>query len=194
MKKSLGAKTIAYPTPVFAVGTYDKNGKPNIMTAAWAGICSSKPASIAVALRSATYSHSSIFERKAFTISIPSEQYAKEIDYIGIASGKNTDKFTTAGLTPVKSDLVDAPYVKEFPVVLECKLLHVLDLGLHTQFIGEILDVKADVAVLAENGLPDIEKVKPLIFAPGSRTYYGIGQFVGKAFSIGKGIGPQKED
>ncbi len=194
MKKSLGAKTIAYPTPVFAVGTYDKNGKPNIMTAAWAGICSSKPASIAVALRSATYSHSSIFERKAFTISIPSEQYAKETDYIGIASGKNTDKFTTAGLTPVKSDLVDAPYVKEFPVVLECKLLHVLDLGLHTQFIGEILDVKADEAVLADNGLPDIEKVKPLIFATGSRTYYGVGQFVGKAFSIGKEVGPQNED
>jgi len=194
MKKSLGAKTIAYPTPVFAVGTYDKDGKPNIMTAAWAGICSTKPASIAVALRSATYSHGNIFERKAFTISIPSEQYAKETDYIGIASGKNTDKFETAALTPVKSDLVDAPYVKEFPVILECRLLHVLDLGLHTQFIGEILDVKADESVLAENGLPDIEKVKPLIFAPGSRTYYGIGQFVGKAFSIGKEIGPLQDD
>jgi flavin reductase (DIM6/NTAB) family NADH-FMN oxidoreductase RutF len=194
MKKSLGAKTIAYPTPVFAVGTYDKNGKPNIMTAAWAGICSTKPASIAVALRSATYSHSSIFERKAFTISIPSEQYAKEIDYIGIASGKNVDKFTTASLTPVKSDLVDAPYVKEFPVILECKLLHVLDLGMHTQFIGEIMDVKADESVLSENGFPDIEKVKPLIFAPGNRTYYGIGQFVGKAFSIGKEIGPLQDD
>ena len=194
MKKSLGAKTIAYPTPVFAVGTYDKDGKPNIMTAAWAGICSTKPASIAVALRSATYSHGNIFERKAFTISIPSEQYAKETDYIGIASGKNTDKLETAALTPVKSDRVDAPYVKEFPVILECRLLHVLDLGLHTQFIGEILDVKADESVLAENGLPDIEKVKPLIFAPGSRTYYGIGQFVGKAFSIGKEIGPLQDD
>jgi flavin reductase (DIM6/NTAB) family NADH-FMN oxidoreductase RutF len=194
MKKSLGAKTIAYPTPVFAVGTYDADGKPNIMTAAWAGICSSKPASISVALRSATYSHGSIFERKAFTISIPSEQYAKETDYIGIASGKNTDKFETAKLTAVKSDLVDAPYVKEFPVILECKLLHVLDLGLHTQFIGEILDVKADESVLAENGFPDIKKVNPLIFAPGSRTYYGIGEFVGKAFSIGKEIGPSQDD
>ncbi len=194
MKKSLGAKTIAYPTPVFAVGTYDRDGKPNIMTAAWAGICSSKPASIAVALRSATYSHSNIYDRKAFTVSIPSEHYAKEIDYAGIVSGKNSDKFAAASLTPVKSELVDAPYVEEFPVILECKLLHVLDLGLHTQFIGEILDVKADESVLADNGFPDIEKVKPLIFAPGSRTYYGVGQFVGKAFSIGKEIGPQKEE
>lgn len=194
MKKSLGAKTIAYPTPVFAVGTYDRDGKPNIMTAAWAGICSSKPASIAVALRSATYSHGSIIERKAFTISIPSETYSKEIDFIGIASGKNTDKFSAASLTPVKSELVDAPYVKEFPVVIECKLLHVLDLGLHTQFIGEILDVKADESVMADNGFPDITKVKPLIFAPGSRSYYGVGAFIGNAFSIGKEIGPLKED
>lgn len=193
MKKSLGAKTIAYPAPVFVVGTYDREGKPNIMTAAWAGICSSKPACIAVALRSATYSHGNILERRAFTINIPSENFARESDYAGIASGRNTDKFAATSLTPVKSDLVDAPYVKEFPVIIECKMLHVLDLGLHTQFIGEILDVKADESVLGENEFPDIEKVKPLIFAPGSRTYHGIGQFLGNAFSIGKNLSPGKD-
>jgi len=124
--------------------------------------------------------------KKAFTVSIPSEAYIKEADYCGIASGKAGNKFTAAGLTPVKGDLVDAPYVKEFPLVLECKVIHILEIGLHTQFVGEILDVKAEEGVLGEKGLPDIEKVKPIIFGPEIRTYHGIGQYLGKAFSIGK--------
>ncbi|WP_243685449.1 flavin reductase [Methanosarcina barkeri] len=74
----------------------------------------------------------------------------------------------------------------EFPVVLECKLLHNFEIGLHTIFVGEILDIKADESVLDEKGNPDIEKIKPVIYNPGSRDYYGIGCKLGKAFSIGK--------
>ena len=189
MKKSIGAKTIIYPIPILVVGTYDKAGKPNVMTAAWGGICCSSPPCVAVSLRKATYSYGNIVERKAFTINIPSETYVKEIDYFGIVSGKNKDKFSATGLTPVKSDLVDAPYVKEFPFALECRLLHTIEIGLHTQFIGEIMDIKADESMLDENGSLDIEKIKPILFAPESRTYYRIGQYLGKAFSIGKEIG-----
>jgi flavin reductase (DIM6/NTAB) family NADH-FMN oxidoreductase RutF len=188
MKKSLGAKTLAYPVPVFIVGTYDKEGKPNVMTAAWAGICCSAPPCIAVSLRKATYSYGNIVERKAFTINIPSEAYIKQADYIGIVSGRDNDKFSAASLTPVQSEFVDAPYVKEFPVVIECRLTHTLEIGLHTQFIGEIVDVKADEAVLSEKGSPDIGKIKPIIFTPESRTYWSVGQCIGKAFSIGKDI------
>jgi flavin reductase (DIM6/NTAB) family NADH-FMN oxidoreductase RutF len=89
-------------------------------------------------------------------------------------------------LTPVRSELVDAPYVQECPVVIECKLLHTLEIGLHTQFIGEIMDIKAEDTVLNEQGLTEIVKVKPLIFDTGQRAYYGIGERIGKAFSIGK--------
>ncbi len=188
MKKSIGAKTIIYPIPILVVGTYDKAGKPNVMTAAWGGICCSSPPCVAVSLRKATYSYGNIIERKAFTINIPSETYVKEIDYFGIVSGKNKDKFSATGLTPVKSDLVDAPYVKEFPFALECRLLHTIEIGLHTQFIGEIMDIKADESMLDENGSLDIEKIKPILFAPESRTYYRVGQYLGKAFSIGKEI------
>jgi flavin reductase (DIM6/NTAB) family NADH-FMN oxidoreductase RutF len=188
MKIPLGAKTLVYPTPVWVIGTYDRDGKPNIMTAAWGGICCSKPPCITVSLRKATYTYDCIVNRKAYTISVPSEAQAKVADYSGIVSGKNTDKFAATGLTPVRSDLVDAPYVKEFPVVLECRLLHTLEIGLHTQFIGEIIDVKADESVLGDNGIPDILKIKPLIFDPGSTGYYGIGASIGKAFSIGKPI------
>lgn len=191
MKKSIGAKTIIYPIPILVVGTYDKAGKPNVMTAAWGGICCSSPPCVAVSLRKATYSYGNIVERKAFTINIPSETYVKEIDYFGIVSGKNKDKFSAAGLTPVKSDLVDAPYVKEFPFALECRLLHTIEIGLHTQFIGEIMDIKADESMLDENGSLDIEKIKPILFAPESRTYYRVGPYLGKAFSIGKEIGKE---
>ncbi|MCJ7444921.1 MAG: flavin reductase family protein [Methanotrichaceae archaeon] len=186
MKKSLGPRTLVYPTPVFVIGTYDKTGKANVMTAAWAGICCSAPPCIGVSLRKATYTFGNILDRKAFTVNIPSEDYIKEADFFGIASGREIDKFAAAGLTPAKSDLVDAPYVKEFPLVLECKLIKTIEIGLHTQFIGEIVDVKAEENVLGPDDLPEMEKVKPALFAPETRKYYGAGKFLGKAFSIGR--------
>jgi flavin reductase (DIM6/NTAB) family NADH-FMN oxidoreductase RutF len=188
MKKSLGAKTIVYPTPVFVVGTYDKEGKPNAMTASWGGICCSSPPCVAVSIRKATYSYGNIVERKAFTINIPSETYVKEADFFGLVSGRDNDKFAATGLTSVKSDLVDAPYVKEFPFTLECRLLHTIEVGSHTQFIGEVMDIKASASMLDKNGDLHIENVKPFLFAPGARTYYGVGQYLAKAFSIGREI------
>jgi len=188
MKSSLGAKTIVPTTPVWVVGTYDREGKPNVMTAAWGGVCCSKPPCIYVSLRKATQTYKNIKKRKSFTVSIPSETYTKEADYFGIASGKTVDKFSATGLTPVKSDLVDAPYVKEFPLVIECKAIQIVEIGLHTEFIGEIMDVKADSLVLNKKNLPDIKKMKPIIWNPAGMTYHKVGKRTGKAFSIGKEI------
>ena len=188
MNKSLGAKTLIYPAPVLVVGTYDKAGKPNVMTASWGGICCSQPPCVAVSLRKVTYSHGNILERQAFTISIPSEKYVKEVDYFGLVTGRNSDKFAATKLTPVKSRLVDAPYVKEFPLVMECKLVQVVELGLHTQFVGEVIDAKADESIIGDHGAIDIKKLKPLVFTPDTQDYYGIGSFKGKVFSAGKGI------
>lgn len=183
--KSLGPKTLLYPTPVAIVGTYDKEGKPNVMTAAWVGVCCSRPPCITVSLRAATYSHGSIKHRKAFTINIPSEKFLKEVDYIGLVSGSDTDKFAATKLTPVRSELVDAPYVKEFPIVLECKLLHTLELGLHTQFVGEVMDAKVDEVILA-NEYPDIKKVNPILYTPLARKYYAVGRYLAEAHAVGK--------
>jgi len=188
MKKSLGAKTILYPTPIMLVGTYDADGKPNVMTAAWGGICCSSPPCVAVSLRKATHSHGSIVLQRAFTVSVPSEKHAAAADYCGIVSGKRADKFAEAGLTAVRSVLVNAPYVGEFPIVLECRLLHQIELGLHTQFVGEILDVKAESDILDANGVVDVEKLQPFFFAPESSAYYGTGRRLGDAFSMGKAL------
>lgn len=186
MKKSVGAGTIIFPNPVLIVGTYDTSGKPNLMAAAWGGICCSRPPCVAISLRKATYTYGSITERKAFTINILSEAHVKEADYYGIATGRDEDKFAVTGITPVKSELVDAPYGEEFPMILECNLLHTLEIGLHTQFVGEIMDIKADEEVLGDNGLPDIGKVNSFLLDASNWGYYGFGKYLGKAAAIGR--------
>lgn len=186
MKKSFGPKTLIFPTPVWVVGTYDSGGRPNIMTIAWGGICCSQPPCVAVSLRKATYSFGNIVARKAFTINVPSEEQVKAADYVGMVSGKNQDKFIATGLTPIRAEFVDAPYVKEFPMVLECRLLQTVEIGLHTQFIGEVVDVKVEETALDEKGMPQIEKIRPIVFSPEIRAYHAIGKYIGQAFSIGK--------
>ena len=186
MKKSFGAKTLAFPNPVWCVGSYDIKGQPNLMTIAWGGICCSKPPAVTISLRKATYTYGNIIERKAYTINVPSVKYVKEADYVGIASGKRENKFETTGLTAVRSDLVDAPYVDEFPMILECKVIHTYEIGLHTQFIGEIIDVKVDEATLTDKGLPDIVKVEPFIYGSEIQAYHQIGEKIADAFQIGK--------
>jgi flavin reductase (DIM6/NTAB) family NADH-FMN oxidoreductase RutF len=185
MKKSIGAGTLAVPSPVWVVGTYDENGKPNMMTAAWGGICCSRPPCVYVSLREATYSHGSIMKRKAYTVSIPGEEYWREADYTGIASGRDTDKFRDTRLTPIGSETVDAPYVGEYPLVLECRLKEVVGLGLHTMFVGEVVDVKADEDVLT-NDRPDIQKIKPILFGTGDRGYHSVGPRMADAFTTRK--------
>ena len=193
MKTSLGAKTLLYPTPVMVVGTYDAEGRANVMTAAWGGVACSRPPCVCVSLRSATASHGNIMHREAFTISLPSEDYARHADYFGIVSGRDHNKLEELGLTAVASELVDAPYIAEFPLVLECALVGVHELGLHTQFIGEVRDAKADETVIGADGRIDIEALRPIVFAVDSGTYHALGAPVGKAYSIGKDLGGKND-
>lgn len=188
MKTSVGAKTVVYPTPVFVVGTYDAQGKPDVMTVAWGGICCSKPPCVSIAVRKATYTYGNLVERRAFTVSIPSEDHVVAADYFGVVSGRDEDKFAVSGLTPVRSALVDAPYVEEFPLVLECKVVHVAELGLHTLFVGEILDVKVEESCRSENGKPSLQKVRPFSWAPAENLYFGMGNMLGRGFSVGKSL------
>jgi flavin reductase (DIM6/NTAB) family NADH-FMN oxidoreductase RutF len=125
-------------------------------------------------------------ERRAFTVSIPGEEHIKEADYFGMVSGRDQQKLKKTGLKPVKSNLVDAPYIEEFPLVLECKVIKIVEIGLHTQFIGEIVDVKAEESAINDRNAPAVEIVKPAIYSPGDRGYNAIGRFLGPAYTIGK--------
>lgn len=185
MKTSLGAKTLASPTPTWVVCAYDKAGKATGATIAWGGICNGKPPSLTISLRAATYTHGCIMASRAYTVCIPRQDQAAVADYFGMASGREADKFAVAGLTAVKSELVAAPYIAEFPLVLECAVTHVTELGLHTQFVGEIQDVKADPDILDADGKIDLARMGAVIYAPGSRQYYGLGPLLGPGFSLG---------
>ena len=190
MFHSLGARTFILPTPMFLVGTYDHTGRPNIMVAAWGGICSSQPPRLAVSIRRNRWTYRSILERKCFTVNLPSRKLAAQADFAGMHSGRDTDKFTTLNLTPVPAEHVDAPGVAECPIIVELALDQTVELGSHTQFIGEIMDVKVAETCLREDGLPDPALVDPLFFAPVIQEYWGIGQFTARAFSAGYALSP----
>ncbi len=178
-KKSLGAKTISSLTPVWVIGSYDAEGKPNMMTASWVSISCSDPPCVSVALRKATYTFGNIIASAAFTVNIPSERFAAQTAFFGTVSGRDMDKLAITGLTPVRSELVNAPYLKEFPLILECKIARVVELGRHTMFIGEIVDVKADESILDENGMPTPEKLKPFFYNFGTWNFYSVGKSIG---------------
>jgi flavin reductase (DIM6/NTAB) family NADH-FMN oxidoreductase RutF len=192
MKKSLGPKTLLCPTPVVLVGTYDEAGKPNLMTAAWAGICCSKPVCVDVSLRAATYSHRQIVRNQAFTLNVPSASQVREVDFVGMASGRDRDKFAELGWSAVPSELVNAPLVAEVPLCLECKVVVTNELGLHTQFVGEVLDVKLEEAVMDQAGNLDPVKFDPLAYLPDARLYLGLSRVVGGGFEAGKELLAQK--
>ena len=178
-KTSIGARTAVIPTPVWVIGSYDKEGRPNMMTSSWVGICSSKPPALMTCLRKATYTHGNIMDKKAFTVNIASESLARYAAYVGRVSGRDTKKFKETGLTPVKSTLVEAPYIREFPLVAECLVIDIVEVGSHTMFIGEIMDIKANSSILGRGDYPEIEKLKPFVFSPGASRFYGIGPTLG---------------
>jgi flavin reductase (DIM6/NTAB) family NADH-FMN oxidoreductase RutF len=186
MKKDLGAHTFVFPTPVYIIGSYGKDGKPNAMNVAWGGICGSEPPCVAISIRRSRRTYDNLMEKMAFSVNIPDAAHIKEADYFGIASGHKVDKFATTGLTAVRCPHVDAPYIAEFPLCLECKVIRTMELGQHVQFVGEIVNVMADEACLNAGGLPDIERIAPLLFDPACNAYNAAGAYLGKAFSIGK--------
>jgi flavin reductase (DIM6/NTAB) family NADH-FMN oxidoreductase RutF len=200
MKKSLGPKAFGFPVPVFVVGSYMEDDKANIMAAAATGVCCLSPPCIYISLREATATYHNIIRNNAFTVNIPSEEYISETDYVGIASGKKFDKFLETDLTPVKSDLVNAPYVNEFPLVMECKLKETVNLGSHTMFIGEVIDLKADndflSSIIVKSDLElikvDIGKIKPFTYDLSLREYYKLGDKAGKGFYEGLKLFKQK--
>lgn len=183
-RRNLGPRTLTYPMPVLLVGVYDADGRPNIMAAAWGGICNSTPPCITVSVRPSRWTHDPLLQRRAFTVSIPSTSLAAQADFAGISCGRTVDKFAATGLTPCRSALVDAPYVGECPIVLECRLLQHVSLPSHTMMIGEIGNVSALESCM-DGEQPDIFKVDPLVYDAASRHYYRLGGEVAPAYTVG---------
>jgi len=184
MRKNLGAKALLFPMPVLIIGTYDKDGNPDAMNAAWGGIADDTKISICLSPTHKTVEN--LKERGAFTVSVADKKHVVECDYVGIVSGyKVSDKFSKAGFHAVKSQNVDAPLIEELPFALECKVISYDEKT--CCLLGEIVNVCADESILSD-GKIDIEKLQPITYNPSVHTYHVIGQKVGNAFSDGKKI------
>ncbi len=182
MRKNFGAKPAIYPMPVLIIGTYDENGTPDAMNAAWGGISEEKEISICISEDHKTTKN--ILLQKCFTVSIPDVKNTVAADYVGIVSGNDTqDKIEKAGWTHIKSELLNAPVFNELPFTLECKLIS-YD-GESCRLVGEILNVSADEGILTD-GKVDLDKFSPITYDPMNHNYVALGEKVGKAFSDGK--------
>lgn len=147
MKTDIGAKLTVYPTPVYLVATYDRQGKANIMTVGWGGVCNSNPPCVCISVRPATHTFDALMERKAFTLNLATERFAEEAAYCGRVSGRDADKFKETGFTAVRS-----------------------------QFVGQIVNVKLDNELVGRKE-PFIELIRPIVYGIGNDfNYYGIGE------------------
>ncbi|MBR3588443.1 MAG: flavin reductase family protein [Clostridia bacterium] len=182
MRKNFGSKPMVYPMPVFIVGSYDENGVPNAMNAAWGGISEENEISICLSPDHKTVKN--ILKTGFFTVSMATADYIRECDYVGVVSAnKVPDKFAKAGFHEVKSEFVNAPLIEELPMALECKMLSYDEKS--CRMTGEIINVSADEKILDENGKIDVKKLKPITFDPVEHTYITLGEKVGKAFCDG---------
>ena len=182
MRKNFGAKPISYPQPVFIIASYDENGVPDAMNAAWGGISESDQLSICISDNHKTTQN--ILARKAFTVSMATVSQLVPCDYVGVVSGnKVPDKFARAGFHATKSAFVDAPLIDELPMAIECELLR-YDAE-DCRLVGRIVNVCADESVLNEKGLIDPAKLQPITFDTMNRTYLTLGEVVGHAFQDG---------
>lgn len=181
MRKQLGKKPLVYPQPVLMVGTFDENGNPDIMTAAWGGVGDDTQIFLCLSPNHKTVEN--LLKSNCFTVSMAVEGYEKECDYLGIVSANNTpDKVSKSGLHVSKSELVNAPVIEELPICLECELISYEPE--HCHLFGEIVGASVDEKVLAD-GTVDITKLKPLIFDIDKHGYYGVGKKVADAFKVG---------
>lgn len=182
MRKNFGAKSWIYPMPVLMVGTYDENGIPNVMNAAWGGVYDTDQ--IMICLSHDHKTTKNIRETGAFTVSFATASTVVPCDYVGIVSANSVpDKFERAGFHAEKSELVNAPVIKELPMTLECKLVKFNEDGI---CIGNIVNVSVDESVLDEKGQVDAKRLDPIIYDGVTHAYWSFGEKVGQAFSDGK--------
>ena len=184
MRKNFGAKCWLYPMPVFIVGSYDADGNPNAMNAAWGGMYDTNLVMVCLADDHKTTEN--IKKSGAFTLSFATAKTVAPCDYVGIVSGNDVpDKFGRAGFHATKSEYVNAPVIDELPMTVECSLLKFNEDGI---CIGRVVNISADESILDENGRIDAKKLDPIIYDSVSHAYWSFGEKVGQAYSDGKKI------
>lgn len=185
VKVTVANKTLVYPMPAFLIGA-NIDDKPNFMTAAWSGIGGGTPPIITVGIRPTRYTLKGIKQNMTFSVNVPSVALVKETDYCGIESGSKVDKVAVCKFKVFYGKLGSAPLIEQCPVNLECKALHMLDVGSHILVVGRIEETYVSEDCLTD-GEPDVDKIKPLIYVsrPDGK-YRAFGGVVASAHSVGR--------
>ncbi len=183
MRKNLKAKAYIYPLPVLIVGTYDENGVPDAMNAAWGTVSDTDEVSICLSASHKTVKN--LLKTKAFTVAIADERNVLPADYVGIVSANDVpDKMKNTGWTLKKSECVNAPVIDELPLVLECTLVRY---DTESEIcVGKVVNVSVDEGILNEEGKIDLTKFSPICYDTGTHGYYTLGKRVGNAFADGR--------
>lgn len=180
MRKNLGVKPYLYPQLVMIIGTYDKDGKPNAMNAAWGGMADYDKIFVCMSSHKTT---ENIDITKEFSVSIGDASHVVECDYVGIVSAnQEVNKMKKSKFITSKAEFVNAPIINELPLCLECKLIKVLEEDL---YLAQIVNVNADESILDENGKVSLEKFVPISYDPSTHGYYKVSGRVGNAFKDG---------
>lgn len=182
MRKNLKPKAYIYPLPVLIIGTYDENGVPNAMNAAWGTVCDMARVSICIDKGHKTIKN--LMKTKEFTVAIADKNNVIQADYVGVVSGnKEPNKLAKTGWTITKSEFVNAPVINELPLVLECRLVSYNEES--EICIGEVVNVSVDENILDKKGKIDLTKFKPICYDTCNNSYYSLGEKVGSAFVDG---------
>lgn len=166
-KQQWKPSTALNPVPAVMVTCVDSEGKPNIITIAWAGTINSKPPMVSISIRKERYSHNLIKEKGQFAINLTTKKLAFATDFCGVKSGKDINKFEHLKLTPEKASKIDVPLIKESPVNIECVVRDVIELGSHDMFIAEIVAVNVDEKLIDDNGKLCMEKADLICYSHG---------------------------
>ena len=183
--KSFGSKPWILPQPVLIIGTYDKEGRPNAMNAAWGGQWDMREIIISLGSHQTT---DNLAVTGELTVSFATAETLVAADYVGIASGRKTaDKMERTGWTIEKAPNVNAPLFRELPMTLECRVKEKMDESETGYYlVAEIVNIVCDEQYLAEDGQPDVARMNLITYDPVHHTYIQLGQTVGKAFADGK--------
>ncbi len=186
-KVNLRPTTTMFPLPVMLITCVDGSGKPNIITLAWVGMVNSDPPMVSISIRPSRYSHGLVKASQEFVVNIPSKEMIRKVDLCGVVSGRDVDKFSETGLTPIPAAEVSSPLIEECPINLECKVRKIIPLGSHDLFIGEIVAIHIEDTVLKEKGRVDIAKALPVAYCAGAHEYWSMGKKLGwYGYSKGK--------
>lgn len=193
MKQRLGPQTRIYPMPIPLVCS-GVGEDANMAAVAWATIVGTKPPAIGLVMGRGHRTVELIQECGEFTVNFAPATLAMEVDYCGLAKGRDVDKWIVAGLTRVPAAVVAPPLIEECSYHLECKLMAEVDLPTGSlMVIGQIVESHADEEVLDEDGANvDPGKMKPLCYLTGVREYWALGEKVADAYSIGKSLSIQE--